>query len=726
MKRKRIFEIIFYLSAGLLIACQDGNWNNPYTSQDLQANYYYASFTEPPKTLDPARSYATNEAIFTSQIYEPPLQYHYLLRPYTLIPATIIKMPTVTYLDAHDKKLPPNATDKQIIYSVYDIEIKPGIFYQPHPAFAKDPQGNYYYHHLTKKDLNGVHALNDFKNTGTRELIADDYVYEIKRLAQPQVNSPILGVMEKYIVGLNAYADQLQKIYQKIPTKNNSGNYLDLRNYPLEGVKVIDRYHYQIKLKGVYPQFLYWLAMNFFAPIPWEADYFYSQPGMAERNINFDWYPVGTGPYLLEENNPNKRMVLARNPHFHGENYPTTGEPNDQAAGYLIDAGKPLPFIDKFIFTLEKESIPRWNKFLQGYYDQSAISSDSFDQAIHIDSKGQAQLTPDFLKKGIRLRITTTPSIFYMGFNMLDDTVGGNDERARKLRQAIAIALDYEEFIAIFLNGRGEVAQGPISPGIFGYLSGREGMNPYVYFWQNGEAKRKPISIAKTLLAEAGYPDGRDKKTGKPLTLSYDAVASSAPDDKAQFDWFRKQFAKLGIELNIRATQYNRFQEKVRNGDVQIFSWGWSADYPDPENFLFLLYGPNSRVKTGGENTTNYHNPNFDELFTVMKNTPNGSERQKIISQMVAMIQQDEPWPAGFYAQEFVLSQQWVRPSKPNPIANNVLKYARIDPALRAKLVKEWNTPIIWPLWIMIILVILILLPAVVGYWRKIHIKQRH
>ena len=87
--------------------------------------------------------------------------------------------------------------------------------------------------------------------------------------------------------------------------------------------QVIDRYHYQIKIHGFYPQFKYWLAMPFFAPIPWEAIHFYSQQGMAEHNITLDWYPVGTGPYLLTENNPNRQMVLTRNPNFHGELYPT-------------------------------------------------------------------------------------------------------------------------------------------------------------------------------------------------------------------------------------------------------------------------------------------------------------------------------------------------------------------------------------------------------------------
>ncbi len=105
--------------------------------------------------------------------------------------------------------------------------------------------------------------------------------------------------------------------------------FVDLRQYAMQGVQVVDRYSYRIRLQGKYPQFVYWMAMPFFAPMPWEADRFYAQPGLWKRNIKLDWFPVGTGAFMLTENNPNLRMVLERNPHFHGEIYPTEGEAED-------------------------------------------------------------------------------------------------------------------------------------------------------------------------------------------------------------------------------------------------------------------------------------------------------------------------------------------------------------------------------------------------------------
>ncbi|ABS77960.1 peptide ABC transporter substrate-binding protein [Coxiella burnetii] len=688
--------------------------NNPHKKEGAH-NVRYAAIVGFPKSLDPARAYSSDEIEIIAQIYEAPLQYHYLKRPYQLIPLTARTMPIVSYYDRNWNKLPANPNPSKIGYSVYEIAIKSGIYYQAHPAFAKNKRGNYLYLNLNRRPIRGIRNLMDFPKVGTRELTAADYVYEIKRLASPNVHSPIFGLMSKYIVGFSDYSAELQK---KIRHQNGS-QFLDLRRYPLAGVKIIDRYHYRIVLKGVYPQFKYWLAMTFFAPIPWEADAFYSQQVLIDKNITLDFYPVGTGPYRLVENNPHKQIVLVKNPNFHGEWYPSEGEPGDLKAGYLKAAEKPMPFINKIVFTLEKESIPRWNKFLQGYYDKSGISPESFDQAIAMDREGKPYLTPELIRMGVQLQTTVVPGIFYIGFNMLDTVVGGYSEKKKKLRQAIAIALDYEEFISIFHNGRGIPAQGPIAPRIFGYVDGAEGINPYVYEWFDEKPKRRSLTQAKRLLAEAGYPGGVDPKTGKSLILNYDVATTGGPDDRARFDWIRKQFAKLGITLNIRATLYNRFREKVQTGKAQIFSWGWLADYPDPENFLFLLYSPNGKVKYGGENATNYSNPKVDELFEEIRTLPDGPERQEKINQLVAIVREDAPWIFGMHPINFTLSHQWNEPAKLHGIANNTLKYERIDPEKRAKLQEEWNQPVIWPLLVIIALLIVLFIPLMITYWRR-------
>jgi oligopeptide transport system substrate-binding protein len=327
--------------------------------------------------------------------------------------------------------------------------------------------------------------------------------------------------MEEYIVGLGEFAGRLKAESDK--------SWIDLRQHKLDGVEVIDRHRYRIRVKGKYPQFLYWLAMPFFAPMPWEADKFHSQPGMARKNLTLDWYPIGTGPYMLTENNPNARMVLEKNPNFHRETYPCEGEAGDREAGLLKDCGQVMPFIDKVVFTREKEQIPYWNKFLQGYYDASGISSDSFDQAVQVNA-GDVTLSDEMKAQGIVLSTSVATSSMYMGFNWLDPLVGGADpktaERARKLRQAISIAIDQEEFISIFQNGRGIAAQGLIPPGIFGHREGAAGINRHSYDWVDGQARRKPVAEARRLLAEAGWPNGRDARTGEPLVINLDTTAT--------------------------------------------------------------------------------------------------------------------------------------------------------------------------------------------------------
>ena len=696
--------------------CGGSPWNDPYPAADAASNTLYSSFSERPKHLDPVQSYAENEYAFIANIYQPPLQYHYLKRPYELIPFGAEEVPKPVYLDAAGKPLPDSAPAERVAYSEYVIRIRQGVLYQPHPAFAKDEAGKPRYHALTAADLRGIDTLADFSHSGTRELEAADYVHQLKRLAHPRLHSPILQLMSGYVVGLKDLADRLAKDAAAL----HEGAVIDLEAYEMSGARIIDRHSYAVRVRGKYPQFAYWLAMPFFAPVPPEADRFYGQPGMAEKNITLDWYPVGTGPYMLTVNNPNRQMVLERNPNYRGEVYPSEGEPGDAERSLLRDAGKPLPFIDKVVFSLEKEQIPYWNKFLQGYYDASGIGSDTFDQAVQFSGQGDVTLTEDMERSGIRLQTSLATTVFYLGFNLLDPVVGeAAGERARKLRLAVSIAVDQEELISIFRNGRGLPSHGPIPPGIFGYREpDAKGINPQVYDWRDGAPQRKGIEQAKRLLAEAGYPNGRDAKTGQPLLLHLDTT-SSGPDSKARLDWYIRQFAKLGIQLVIRATDFNRLQDKLRRGTAQLYFLGWNADYPDPENFLFLLHGAQSRAKTQGENASNYRNAEYDRLFDRMKHMANGPERQAIIDRMVELLRHDAPWVWSFFPKDYTLHHGWVHNRKPNQIANNSLKYQRLDPVQRAERRRDWNPPVVWPLVLIAAALLLTVLPAVLVYRRS-------
>jgi ABC-type transport system substrate-binding protein len=642
---------LLILGVLLLSACNDLPWNDPYPYEDPTGNTLYMAFTERPNHLDPARSYTSSEWPFLCQIVEPPLQYNYIKRPYELEPLTAVDLPTVKYYDKQDKEL--GEKDKtNIAYTVYEIRIKPGIYFAPSPAFVSK------YHDMAIHEARLYHNLSDFKEQATKELSAEDYVYQIKRLAEPSLNCPIYGVMSHYIEGLKELRDQLKQIGEVEQ---------DLRNYTLSGVKVLDRYTYSIRIKGHYPQFRFWLAMPFFSPVPWEVAHFFAQPIFSRNNISLDWYPVGTGPYCLSENNPERRMVLERNPGYRESKNPIEN-----------------PKVQKVVYTLEKESVPFWNKFLQGYYDISAIQSDNFASAIQFNAAGEPELTDVMKKKGIQLRVSVSSSVFYWGFNMLDDTVGGYTENARKIRQAISMAFDVPEYIDIFLNGRGLKASGPIPEDIFGFEA-------------QAQLPLKNIKGAKELLREAGYPNG--------LTVYFDAMALGSPDEVATQQWLIKQLQSIGVTIVFRTTDYNRFQDKVRTGTAQMFFFGWNADYPDPENFLFLFYGPNGSAHHGGENTSNYQNAEYDQLFEKMETLEDGPERFKLIQQMVSILQKDAPWVWGFYPQTFGLYHEWMQALKASGLINNTLKYVRLNPLLRAQKRVEWNQPHIWPLIIVMCIV---------------------
>jgi len=698
--------------------------NNPYPPDESKETIYYSSFSARPKHLDPAVAYSSDEYRFICQIYEPVVQYHYLKRPYELVPLTADGMPSFAYYDKDGNKLPNDAPAKDVATSVWTIKVQKGIEYQDHPCFAKDENGEFLYHDLKPGDVKGIRTLFDFRQTGSRELKSKDYVYQIMRLADARNRCPIFAfVVAEYIVGMKEYArevstriekerknrrDEKGIFYNREEDEKANPIVIDYLTIPCKGLEIVDDYTYRITLNKKYPQFIYWLAMPFFAPMPEEAIRFYNQEETIDLNVILDWYPVGTGAYRMSQFDPNWRVVMVKNEHYREEPFPSEGEQDDKGNGLLNDAGKSLPLIHKCVYSVERESAPSWRKFLQGYYDISGIDSDNFSKVMDL-STSDARLSDSMTEKGIRLITSVATSIYYTGFNMDHPVLGGIEEKKCKLRQALSIALNREEYIQIFRNGRGIVSQGPIPPGIFGHVEGEKGINPFTHTWNKdlGMPVRKTAEDAKRLLAEAGYPNGKDAE-GKQLVVAYDTV--QYPGNAIYLEWLRKQFSRIGVKLKVNETDYNRFREKMNTGNYQIFGWGWNADYPDPENFMFLLYGPNSKVKYHGENAANYANPEYDKLFEQIKAMENSPQRLEIIKKMIAIVQHDAPWEFGFYPKGYGLYHKWVSNSKPNMMANNTLKYMRIDKDVRNTFRKDDNKPMLW----LVLVILLVIAGAVV------------
>jgi ABC-type transport system substrate-binding protein len=692
--------------AALTTACN----NSPHPKGSERTNTLFSAFQErTPRHLDPTASYSLNETPYLFSVYEPLYGYHYLKRPYTLIPRLATEAVQPRYLDKGGKPLPSDAPGDQVAESVYDIRIRPGVLYAPHPAFARSPTGEYLYHALKPEQTRDKHTPWDFEQTGTREVVAEDIVYAIKRHATPRIEAPVFGIFAEYVVGLKEYGKRIRAEDQKLRQGDDPASldrpFLDFRKYPLEGAEAPQKYLLRLHLKGKYVQWKYWLAMPFVSPIPWEADKFYSQPGMAKNSLSLDTWPAGTGPFMLTEYEQDRRLVLKRNPNYRGEPYPCEGMPEDRAAGLLADCGKRMPFVDTLVFNIEKEKVPQKSKFLQGFLDVPEIERSDWGPDFLADAADSEEVQQRYAERGQRFQKSIEPTNWYLGFNWLDPVVGKGDTpeqqaRNRKLRHALSIAIDWEEgYGRVFTQKAGEAAHGPLPPGLFGSRHGTiEGHNPITHKVVDGRIVRRSIDEAKQLLAEAGYPDGRDAKTGRPLVLNYDYQRAPTPELKAELDWMIRQFGKIGVQLEIRATDYNQFQEKMLKGKQQIFWWGWNADYPDAENFLFLLYGPNSKARFEGENAANYENAEYDKRYRAAAQMEDGPARQKLIDEMVDIARQDAPWAWGYFPYAAGAFQQWVPNGKFGLFVYDHSLYYRVDPALRAAKQAEWNRPVYWPL----------------------------
>ena len=725
---RRAAAIGSMLALSVLGACD----NSPWPKGEAATNTIFSAMIEnTPRHLDPTASYWSNDTLVTYQVYEPPYGYHYFKRPFELVPKTAEKVVSPAYFDKNGVRLADDAPAEQIAESVYDVPIRKGVLYQPHPAFAKDERSQYRYHAMKPGEVGTRSSPLQFEHSGTRELVAEDFVYALKRHATTRITTPIFGVFAEYVIGLAEYGEMVKKEDAKLRAGTDAADldkpFLDFRRWPLAGATAPESHLLRIRLKGKYPQWKYWMQMTFMAPVPWEADAFYAQPGLAARGLTLDQWPVGTGPYMVTSFEKDRRIVMERNPNYRGEPYPCDGSEEDRKAGLLADCGKKTPFVDKIVSVVEREGTPQRNKFRDGFYDLEVFERTDMGTSYLVEMLDSDSVRADYEKKGFNFPKYADVNSYIIGFNMLDPVLGGGPTpedklRARKLRQAITIAIDWDEYSKIFPKKGGETAMSPLPAGIPGSREGTEaGVNPVTHKWVGGKPVRRSIDEAKQLMVEAGYPAGRNAKTGTPLVVNYDFYAPPTPERKPEIDWVVRQFAKVDIQLDVRATDNNQFQDKVRKGKHQVFWSGWNADYPDAENFLFLFYGPNAKSVSDGENTANYQNPEYDKLFGQLKTLDDGPEKQAVIDKMVKIVHDDAPWSMGFYPWASAAVQSWVQNSKPAILVRDHGRYLRLDTQARVAKLAEWNRPVWWPLAALVSLIVL----AVIGARRSLRRRER-
>jgi ABC-type transport system substrate-binding protein len=669
--RLALVSVFVLVAVGLSPACT----NDPYPGADQDRKVFYTNYREAPRTLDPAVAYTTGAHAITGNVYDTLLEYHYLKRPYTLIPALAEDVPVARHLP-----------DGRVVYR---FELRPDLLYQNDPCFAV-------YHDGARR----------------RRVVAADVAFELQRIADPAVNSPVMEPFSN-LVGFREFGEAL------VARRESDAEFAGLPVHEqyaalggIEGARAVDDTTLEIVLTAPYPQILYWFAMPFTTPVPWEAVAYYDGE---EGRAHFADHPVGTGPYRLAVYHKHDRMVLEKSDEWYGVRhpewrapgaiFPIEGAPGDLEAGRIPArlAGRPLPFVERIEFRREKESIPAFHKFLQGYYDAAGVIRESFDKVIRED-----RLSPEMEELGIRLEKSVIPAVYYLGFNMDDPVIGSAaGVRARKLRQAMSLVIDSTEYTRLFMNGRGVPAQSPLPSGIFGYDP--DYRNPY---------RQVDLARARELLAEAGYEGGVDAETGKPLRLTFDTYDTSA-QGLLRYQFFVQAWRKLGLDVEVVATNYNQFQEKVRNGAYQLFQWGWVADYPDPENFFFLLWSEMARSKSGGPNTANFSDPHFDELFLTMKAMENGPERLRIIHEMRGIVEQESPWIPLLHPEEYALYHGWLEGVKPAGLSFPTTKYRDIDSAARGAKRIAWNRPVVWPAYALLGVGVALLVPGIATFLRE-------
>jgi ABC-type transport system substrate-binding protein len=558
------------------------------------AELFMFGTTDRIRGFDPVTASDVYAVAAINKVSEGLYEFEYLARPYQVRPMLAESLPEIS---------PDRLT--------YTIHLKKGV------RFADDPC---------------------FRGGKGRELTAEDFVYSWKRLADTRNRSTRYFSLEGRIVGLDEF-------------RNKSTREKVSYDEPIEGLKALDRYTLQVKLKAPYPQLIYVMTQTETFAVPREAVEYYG--------AEFLNHPVGTGPFIVREWRwRNYRIEFVRNPNYHGDTYPTEGEPGDKEKGLLEDAGKPLPLLDRVTEYIIADDSTAWLKFLAGDLAMSAISRDNFSAVIN-----QAhELTPELKARGISLDRSPELATFYIGFNMEDPIVGHN----KKLRQALACAVDHATLVK-FYNDRVLPAKGILPPGLAGY----EANTPPAYPFD--------LERAKGLLAEAGYPDGRDPKTGRRLTLSFELPQANDPQERQSTELIASFFAHIGVELRPTYNNWPEFLKKLERHQCQMYRLGWIIPYPDAINFFDLFYGPNEEP---GPNDSNYKNLEFDKLFERARVMDDSPERTELYQQMEAVVIADCPYIFLTHPLSYRLIQPWLKNYKYHDCPYPNTKFYKVDPAL--------------------------------------------
>ncbi len=503
---------------------------------------------------------------------------------------------------------------------VYTFKIKPGIYFNDDAAFAG------------KK----------------RELTSHDYAYTLRRLFDPKNRSPWLWYVDGKIIGGNELA--------AAATKSGKFDY----DQPIAGIETPDKYTLRLKLKEPDYNFIYIFATVQTAAMAREV----VEKNPADAGAN----PVGTGPFRIAEWKRSHKIVLEANPNFREVFY--DAEPgNDPMMKAILDRmkGKKLPLVQRVEVIIVEESQPRWLAFLNGETDYMNAPTEFAGIAFP-----GGKLAPNLAKQGITGQRAVEQDLVYTFFNLDHPVVGGYTPEKIALRRAIALAYNYHEDISVIRNGGAIKAESPVPPDVQGY-------DPA---FKSPQMTYDPAR-ARALLDMYGYLDRdgdgyREKPDGSPLAIEL----SSQPDTTSkQFDeLWKKNLDAVGIRSTFNVGKWPDINKQAKAGKVQMWQLGWTADYPDAENFFQNLYGPNTEA---GVNYAHFKNAQFDAYYERARKMPSSPERTAIYNEMNKLVAAYTPWIPQTHRVRSELSQPWLIGYVRHPIINAPWRYVDIDESKR-------------------------------------------
>lgn len=467
-----------------------------------------------------------------------------------------------------------------------------------------------------------------------RLINAHDFVYSFKRVADPKLISPNWWMFDGMIVGLNEW----RKALEEAPAEERQA----IWDREIAGLRAPDTHTLELKLTRSYPQLFQILAMTHASVVAREVVNKYGPEIMS--------HPVGTGAYRLKEWRRGSKIILEKNPTYREVLYPSIGTNEERSKGLLEASGKKLPFIDEIHFDIFKEEQPRWLSFLASNLDITGIPKDNFVDTI--DASGE--LKKDLIQKGFRLEKTLSLTSWWLEFNLKDAFLG----KHKKVRQALAHAFDRERALDLLYNNRGRLAGGPITP----TLEGGEGVPQDAYKFD--------LELAKKLMSEAGFPGGK----GVP-ELTFD-LRGAGTTNRQLAELVQENFAKVGVKLKIVGNSFSEALSKQKESRFQVMLGGWAADYPDPENYLQLFYGPNAAP---GPNSASLKNAEYDKLYEKIRTMRPSPERLKAIVRMHQILADEVPVIFFFHSMSYTVYRSWLKNYKPHEFLYGTTKYWDLD-----------------------------------------------